>query len=333
MTWRGALRSMQSAARQMEREAQRRQRELERQARDFEKMQVLEQAAYEVHRYENYVDRLRSIHKECGARWDWQEVYDQESPEPPIQMQDHEDAASTRLRQFSPNLFDKLFGWTKPKIAALNDAVVAGRRQDKVEFAEALEAHEEAEKGWQEARALAKRILGGDQEAYLEAIEETQPFSEIRELGSSFSLRVVDKFTVEATLLVNDADVVPSEVKSLLQSGKLSTKKMPKGAYQELYQDYVCSCALRVAGEILALLPVQMVIVSALGNLLNTKTGYIEEQTILSVAIPRETFSGLNLQTVDPSDSMNNFVHRMDFKKTSGFRIVQKIDALSLRVS
>ncbi len=57
----------------------------------------------------------------------------------------------------------------------------------------------------------------------------------------------------------------------------------------------------------------------------------MEEQPILSVAIPRNTIDGLNLDTIDPSDSMGNFVQNMDFNKTTGFRVSVKIDRVTLQ--
>ena len=101
---------------------------------------------------------------------------------------------------------------------------------------------------------------------------------------------------------------------------------MTKTNYFGLYQDYVCGCVLRVAREMFALLPVEMVVVTALSNLLNSKTGYIEEQSILSVGIPRDTILGLNFEMIDPSDSMENFVYNMMFPKTKGFSAVEKVD-------
>ena len=90
---------------------------------------------------------------------------------------------------------------------------------------------------------MAARIISGEEGAYVEAIEETDPFADINELGSFISFHVVDRSAIEATLHVNDEQVVPKEVKTLLRSGKLSVKAMPKGAFYELYQDYICSCA------------------------------------------------------------------------------------------
>ena len=108
---------------------------------------------------------------------------------------------------------------------------------------------------------------------------------------------------------------------------------MPKGHFFELYQDYICSCVLRVARESFALLPLKIAIVTAVGKILNTSTGYQEDQPILSVAIPRDTLATLNMDLVDPSDSLQNFVHRMNFKKTQGFGIVKKIESSELNLS
>ena len=101
---------------------------------------------------------------------------------------------------------------------------------------------------------------------------------------------------------------------------------MQKGRYYEIYQDHVCGAALRAGRELLALLPVQFVVVHATTDLLNSATGHMEESPILSVALPRDTVGKMNFESLDPSDSMNNFVHRMNFKKTKGFTAVEKLD-------
>lgn len=109
-------------------------------------------------------------------------------------------------------------------------------------------------------------------------------------------------------------------------------KQLPKSKFYELYQDYVCSCVLRIAGELFSILPLKAVIVTAFDTLLNTQTGHLEEQPILSVAIPKKTFHSLNLDMIDPSDSMQNFVHRMNFRKTKGFAAVERIDSSELEL-
>ena len=143
---------------------------------------------------------------------------------------------------------------------------------------------------------------------------------EISEIGSDINYFFLDRSTVEVTFNVNSEKVIPNESKSLLKSGKLSIKEMPKGKFYELYQDYVCGCVLRIARELFALLPIEEAVITTMSNLLNTQTGYMEKQSILSVFIPKETLCRLNFQMIDPSDSMNNFKHNMNFKKTRGFQ-------------
>jgi len=53
-----------------------------------------------------------------------------------------------------------------------------------------------------------------------------------------------------------------------------------------------------------------------MSEIVNTKTGHLEEQPILSVIFPPQTIERLNLETIDPSDSMLNFVHNIKFTKT-----------------
>lgn len=153
------------------------------------------------------------------------------------------------------------------------------------------------------------------------------PFTDISHLGTSIKFTIGDTGLVEANLGVHGVRVIPAEIKSLLQSGKLSTKKMPAGRYNELLQDYVCSCVLRVGRELLSMLPDDLVIVTAVDDVLNSATGHIEELPILSVAVSRRTLESLNMDSIDPSDSMKNFVHNTSFKKTAGFQPVKALDA------
>ena len=118
-----------------------------------------------------------------------------------------------------------------------------------------------------------------------------------------------------------------NKAKTLTKSNKVSIKPMPKNRFYEIYQDYVCGCSLRVARELFALLPIEMVTVNAVGSLLNKQTGHLEDTPILSVAIPRKTLDMLNFENLDPSDSLNNFVHNMDFKSGKGFGPVKVLDS------
>jgi hypothetical protein len=60
--------------------------------------------------------------------------------------------------------------------------------------------------------------------------------------------------------------------------------------------------------------------------LLNPKTGHLEEQTLVSVLVVRETVEQLNIQNIDPSEAMKNFVHNMQFTRTKGFSPVENLE-------
>jgi len=144
---------------------------------------------------------------------------------------------------------------------------------------------------------LSQRILAGDIDAYFEVIAEMNPLD----------------------------DIVPTYSLSLTKTGKLSKKDLTKTAYYELVQDYVCSCALRIARDMFALLPLEIVVVHAVDRIINSQTGHQEDATILSIVFERKVLNSLNFDNLDPSDALNNFRHNMKFLKTAGFKTVSRI--------
>ncbi|HKP48072.1 MAG TPA: hypothetical protein VJT50_15835 [Pyrinomonadaceae bacterium] len=330
MGWRGTLRSIEAAARRAERDARRQHNELLRQQKQHHKMLLRDQARLEVQLFENRIELLRSIHKECGPKWDWLSIKASRPPAAAVWCHEREITARAALDNFQPSFWDKLFRRAESKKHVLRSAVEQAQDQDAQAYATALSEYQTEFEQWQERTLIAERVLDGDLAAYKEVLEEISPYSEIADLGSTVHFRFEDSHIIDVTLTVNGQDVIPTETKSLLQSGKMSTKKMPQGQFWELYQDYICGCVLRVANETFALLPFKTVVITAVGDVLNTQSGHLEVKPLLSVAIPRRTLEKLDLNGIDPSDSMRNFVCRMDFRKTKGFMVVEKIEPLTL---
>lgn len=325
MGWKGAVRSINAAYRAAEQDSKRRHRELQRREKEYAKMEMIEQAAYDVEAYENHLERFLSIHKECGAGIHWLDVKNEPEPMQPAPSSILESEANEKEAAYRPSFIDRIFGLEKRKRTQLGLKVQQAISQD-------IENNRKAELDWQKAHdewvadiALAERVLNGDPQAKLEVIKQLDPFSEIAELGSELTFRINEAGVLECDLLAHGTKVIPDEIKSLLSSGKLSVKKMPITKFNELFQDYVCSCVLRIANELFSILPEEMVMITVVDTLLNTATGHLEKQPILSAVIPRATLVTLNLQTVDPSDSMRNFIHHMSFKKASGFSAVAKV--------
>jgi len=88
---------------------------------------------------------------------------------------------------------------------------------------------------------------------------------------------------------------------------------MPISKFNKMHQDCVCSYLLRVASETFCIIPDEMIIVTATENTLNKATGYMQQQPIISVLIARSTLLQLNMQKIDTSYSLRNFIHDMNF--------------------
>lgn len=272
MGWKGVLRSMEAAARAAERDARRRQRELEREQRHYDKMEELEQAAHDVEVYENYLDRITSVHKEVRTDINWQSIFDDAQPDEPIQTHDAERRARNKFQTYRAGFFAKVFGSAEKKKRELEADIETAIKKDE-------ESHRAATKEYlmdlaesKEQTDLARRILAKEPEAYANALKAFESFSEIEELGSHLEFRITDDGVVFCTVKVHSKDIIPEQSKSLLQSGRLSLKNMPKGKFFELYQDYVCGVVLRVANEIFAVLPVECIVATASDDVLDTGT-------------------------------------------------------------
>ena len=101
--------------------------------------------------------------------------------------------------------------------------------------------------------------------------------------------------------------------------------------FHQLYQDHICSYLIRTGREILALLPVNFVVVHMLSDMVDGSTGRLAKQPILSAVLYPDTLAGLNFDLLDPAEAMKNFKHNMSFSKTTGFRPVDQIDAANCR--
>lgn len=292
-----------------------RQRELERQAKEMVKLSALEQARLEVETYENSLEVLLSIHKEQSNPWDWMALATSLPPVPPHMRSHNELKASQRL---AASTYQNRG----------TDDIQKAQQQDEREFQDAMQAYAVEHDEWAKFTNLANRILAGEHGAYIEAIQELSPFTELAGIGSSLHFTVHDARTVECILSTNSRKAIPSEVKSLTAAGKVTVKQMPRPRFVEIYQDYVCGCVLRVARELFALLPVDTLIITASVESLDTSTGLMAERPFLSAAISRETLKALNFDNLDPSDSIMGITHRGELKasrKTGDFEFISPL--------
>ena len=217
-------------------------------------MLELEQAAYEVEVFENHIEVIKSLHKDCSSsQIDWKEIALQ--PVKPVNLKKHEEQAKLKAANYRPGFIDRVLKQTEKKKRELDEEVRFSFYKDKIDHKKSVDEWEKEIVSWGKKARIAKKILSGDSDTKLKIIKDVDPFSELSSLGSKILVNIDEIGVIQGGVYVHGNDIVPGESKSLLKSGKLSVKKMPKGKFNEIYQDYVCSCVLRVARELFAIVP------------------------------------------------------------------------------
>ncbi len=303
-------RSYSSSARKKQEELARKKEQLAEQ-----KATELEQNRLKVEEHENYLDLIRSVHKECEEPIDWQAMRDAPAPFEKGKPGPAEQGTAAEYANKKPGFFSSFFGGAEKQQRAQEEAIAAAKAADAEAYAE-----------WEESKAFAERILKGDTDAYLEALETANPFEDFADYGSDLEFGTDTPGQMEIEFRVLSKEVVPEQTLSLTQTGKLSEKAMTKTMYYDIMQDYVCSAAIRLARELFSVLPVDYVMVHAVDGVLDTSTGNDEEFTLLSVLFTREGFNGCNFDRIDASDCVERFTHNMGFGKTTGFHPVPRLE-------
>lgn len=287
-------------------------------------------AAMEVARHKALIDTLTNLHKECGEEVDWEQMRLEGAPAKPKLKYDRQAAAMAVLQDYYPSILEKLFGQAKLKRQELVNRVNKARLEDAAANKELMDAYKKTYAEWKSRKEVATKVLAGSAQAYYDALKLANPFGRIVGLGRSIQFSAEDGRPVRAVVSVYSEEDLPREIKILSKSERVSTREMPPIMLRGLHATHVCSSVLRVARETFALLPVDVVIVTAMAMVLNTKTGHSNNTPILSAAIRRREIRSLNFLTLDPVDAMANFTLRMNFKKVKGFEPIEPLEPSDL---
>jgi hypothetical protein len=300
-------------------------RERERLQTALDKERERAHAELEAETYQNQVQVLLSVHRDATPHADWAAASQAPKPEATGVDRAPLELARTALRRYSPGLFDRVLRRTEKRRAALRDAVAAAEADHRRRQAQAASEHEAAIRGWEEQLAFAKRVLEGDLAAYQQVLEESDCFEELNGLGCAVAVQWGSAKVARASVRAQEADVVPAEEKTVTARGKLAVKKMAAGRASEIYQDFICGAALRTARELLAILPLDAVVVDVYTSLLNSASGHFEDAAVLSVYCPRERLERINFANADASEAIRTMRHAMSFKRGKGMDRVEPL--------
>lgn len=314
MGWKGQLRSFNAAMNRAEKHRKRVQRQ-----------QAAANAFNAVQEFERYVEEIVSYHKTANCSpIDWKSFKDAVEPTQPVRSHQLENEASSYLESYQPGFLIRLLRLVNFRINWLKNRIEKAKTRDERQFKQSFESYKDAHSKWKTQKEAAEKMLSGDVDAYVRLIADKKPFSSIQHFSGKINLSF-QPGTVSIAVELDLGENVPSETATYLKSGSISVKDTPKTKYHQLCQEHVCSIALRVAREILALIPVEFVLVQVMTDVLDSSMGALEMKPILSLKVPRSSIQKINFENVSPSDCMKNFVHNIDFKKLEGLGPVSTV--------
>ncbi len=183
---------------------------------------------------------------------------------------------------------------------------------------------------WENDITLAKSILNKDIDSYLTVIQKYSSLNDISAYGSDFEFGLTDSDILSARFEVKIEDVLPKIAYKQDEEGNIIKYKLRSSQYNDIAQDYVCSCSIRIAREVFALLPVDFLLVNVEQEMFDSSTGNNEQTTIMSILYIRDGFNNINFEKIDPSDFCGRFKTNINFTKTGGFKPVKEIDVTNI---
>ena len=278
------------------------------------KLQRALNGAKEIEEHQELLNSVIRLHCNPLRPTNWTEIATQEKPQPPVFSGMDESVAAERLKSYRPNLFMRLLELDGDRIASLQCDVEAARIRDLQRHEAAVSSYKTATRTVDQHRRMAKRVLAGDLNAYNEVLDNC-------DIGASpiLARNIIHSFVsasrIEVFANLNPTEVIPEDTKTLLASGRVSVKKAKKKEFTSLYQDHLCSAALRIARDFMALLPIRKVLIHGLTPGIDPATGHPCERCVLSCLLTRDGFEKIEFEQVDPTDCLTSFQHVMRISK------------------
>lgn len=288
--------------------AYRNRKNIQSRIKEASKLEELERNKLEVESYENSIEVLHTIHLNEIEKINWEELSTRKEP-----LKEFENQVRMEIEKYKPGFLESKRKKEKKELE-FEEQLQEAKNKD-------LECYDD----WKSVTEFAKEVLEGNTDTYLEVMEESTMFEDLVEYGCNFEFGSDDSTIMEIEFIPKVEEVVPTIQYSLTKTGKLSTKELTKTMYYDYTQDYICSCMIRIAREVFAVLPVNSIRLHTVQESINTSTGHSENIDIVSVVFTRNRFDTTNFERIDPSDFIQSFTHVMKFVKTQGFKEVSRL--------
>lgn len=285
-------------------------------------------ASENIHRSsENRIENITKIHTDKIDPIDWKAIAAKPMPERPRPLRANYDKALLKFKKFQPRFYH-LPGQYSRKKKKLRDAGKRAIESDKRIYSENKEIYEQQHAEWSSQVSAAQSVLSLSSEAIMGVLQSRVPsIMQTRFIGliGNANCKVTGDIAYVNTEVFEFDMVVPKTLTRLLKSGRLSERAMPIRQGNDLYRDYVASAALKIAGDIFALVPLRKTVVTCSARMVNKANGHEELTPVLSVLVDRESYTLLNLEYIDPSDCIGNFKHSINYKANKGMSPISEL--------
>ncbi|MBI1360555.1 MAG: hypothetical protein GC155_09790 [Alphaproteobacteria bacterium] len=316
VTYRQVGRSIMRTARAIDRDAKRAQRQRLAYEKAAQKQALLEASADAAQEYSQFVDSLTGAHRTAFQRLDWFTIAAREPLPPPVRANDEETRAREKAAAFKPSWVDKAMGLEKGKRKKLDEEIANAISRDNATF-ESLLANAQRQN---DEIKFAQDLIARDQATIEQALTTRSQLGNLPFCVEGLDLLFTDDSRVIAMIDGLDFEDMPEQSVGLLQSGKASIKQLTRGKALELHRDNICASAVRVALEILMVLPIDEVEVVMHTDLLNAATGHIESEPVLYLRVAAQAIASLNLSRTEAAALVERLGGHSNWTKRDGFR-------------
>ncbi len=318
VTTRQVFRGAGRAMRAIDREARRSQARRVAYERSAQKIALLEEAADAADEYQEMIDQLVGAHRIAFRPIDWAALAQRPFLPTPERTSTHEDAARRALTDYRPNWFERTFGLAVGKVRKLEAAAASAAIHD-----EALHRAACGEvKSVNDELDLARKLVAFDRDATVKVVNERSGLGDLPFCVEALDLYFGTGGQMTARIDGLDLDDMPTQSVTLLQSGKASVKTLSPAKIQELHRANICASALRIAVELLQVVPVPMVEVVMETDLLDPGTGHIEPKPVLIVKVSRQAIATLALERTEAPVVVERLGGEMDWNSRRGFAAI-----------
>lgn len=161
---------------------------------------------------------------------------------------------------------------------------------------------------WDYYHSQAGKVLNGDIETFLKVITEVNPLDDLLQYSFNFEFGTDDPNKIEVELILQPDLILKIKEQMISEN---DTK---------LLQECICSLCIRVARDMISLLPVKYVVIHIVDKEENN------ERTILSAACDRHIMNYMNFNFINTIDAVERFNHNMNYSPSIGFSEIERID-------